>query len=155
LVAGVGVVVALRVLEELVGGGDDVLDLRAVLGFQQREGVDEHRLVGNELGGLLQLGQGGTGLDAGLEHGTAFQLARGGQRGQLVVRQLRAPRGIEIRHDAKTPSWSTCWQLMSLRATRQPDVSMFPSICRHDAGEMFATATRDDPHVAKIAFLEH
>jgi hypothetical protein len=86
---------ALRVLEELVGGGDDVLDLRAVLGFQQREGVDEHRLVGNELGGLLQLGQGGTGLDAGLEHGPAFQLARRGQRGQLVVGLLRVPRGIE------------------------------------------------------------
>jgi hypothetical protein len=90
-------------VEELVGGGDDVLNLRAVLGFQQREGVNEHRLVGDQLGGLLQLGQGCAGLDAGLEHGTGFQLACRGQRRQLVVRQLRAPRGIEVRHDAETP----------------------------------------------------
>jgi hypothetical protein len=64
--------------------------------FQQRDGVDEHRLVGNQLGGLLQLGQGYMGLDAGLDHGTAFQLARRGQRGQLVGRQLRAPRQSDM-----------------------------------------------------------
>lgn len=91
----------LGVLEKLVGGGDGGLDLRTVLGFQQREGVDEHRLVGDQLGGLLQLGQGRTGLDAGLAHGTGLQLASLGQRRQLVVRQNGTPRGIGVRRDAK------------------------------------------------------
>jgi hypothetical protein len=32
--------VSLRVLEQLVGRGDDVFDFRAVFGFEQRDGVD-------------------------------------------------------------------------------------------------------------------
>jgi hypothetical protein len=89
----VGVVVALRVLEQLVGRGDDVFDFRAVFGFQQRDGVDQHRLVGDELGRLLELGQRGAGLDAGLEHGPGLQLVRRGQRRQLVVGLLGVPGG--------------------------------------------------------------
>ena len=49
--------ITIHVLEQLVGGGDDVLDFRAVFGLQQRNGVDEHCLVGDQLGGLFQLGQ--------------------------------------------------------------------------------------------------
>lgn len=42
----VGVVIAiLGMLKEQVRSGDDTFDLRAVFGFQQRGGVDQHRLV--------------------------------------------------------------------------------------------------------------
>jgi hypothetical protein len=97
--------VALRVLEQLVGRGDDVFDFRAVFGFQQRDGVDQHRLVGDELGGLLELGQRGAGLDAGLEHGPALQLVRRGQRRQLVVGLLGMPGKGGVGHDAKSLFW--------------------------------------------------
>lgn len=37
----------LGVLEQTVGGSDDVLDLRTCLRFQGRNAVDQHRLIGN------------------------------------------------------------------------------------------------------------
>jgi hypothetical protein len=48
-------------LGALVDGGDDAVDLRAALSFQQREGVDQHRLAGDMRGSLLRFGQGGAG----------------------------------------------------------------------------------------------
>ena len=98
---GVGAVWALNVLEQLVGGGDDVLDFRAVLGFQQRNGVDQHRLVGDQLGRLLEFSQRSARFDAGLEHGAAFQLMYGGQSRQLVVGLIGAPSWGYEAHDAK------------------------------------------------------
>jgi hypothetical protein len=68
----IGLPITIHVLKQLVGGGDDVLDFRAVFGFQQRNSVDEHRLVGDQLGGLFQLGQCNAGRNAGTQHNFAF-----------------------------------------------------------------------------------
>ena len=51
-------------LEELIGGGDNVLDLRACLGFQEWKRVDQHGRIWEQLGTLPELRQGRTGVDA-------------------------------------------------------------------------------------------
>ena len=43
------VVAILGMLEEQIRGGDDTFDLRAVLGFQQWDGIDQHLLVRDQL----------------------------------------------------------------------------------------------------------
>lgn len=75
--------IALSVPEQPIGSGHDVLDLGAVFRFQQRDRVDQHGLVGNQLCRLLQLGQRRPRWDAGLEHRLALQV--------LVWRQRRQP----------------------------------------------------------------
>jgi hypothetical protein len=55
--------------EHLIRGGHDVLDLAAGLGFEQRDRVDEHPLVRDQLPGRLQLRDGGARRDACLEDG--------------------------------------------------------------------------------------
>lgn len=45
------------VLEQLIVRGDDVLDLRAVLGFLQAQGIDQDALVGNGGRNPLELRQ--------------------------------------------------------------------------------------------------
>jgi hypothetical protein len=50
--------IVLRKPEQSVGGGDDVLDLRAGARFKDRERVDENRLIRNELPCLFQLREG-------------------------------------------------------------------------------------------------
>lgn len=83
--------IGLCILKQLVGGGDDILDFGAVLGFQQRDGIDQHRLVGDQAGRLFQLCQGGSRRDALLENRTGFQVYPRGQWGKLVVGAVRAP----------------------------------------------------------------
>lgn len=64
----------LGMLEEQVRGGDDTFNLGAVLGFQQGDGIDQHRLVRDQLGSLFQFGQGCAGLNAAFEYCPGFQL---------------------------------------------------------------------------------
>jgi hypothetical protein len=101
--------ITVRVLAQPVRGGDDVLDLGAVLGLQQRDRVDEHRLIGNQLGGLLQFRQGGAGLDARLQHGTAFEIALRRERSQSVVRLIRQPPGSRAIRVARTRHGDTAY----------------------------------------------
>ena len=46
-----------RLAKQRVVRRDDILDFRAVLGFEQRDGVDEDRLIGNEFAGPPQARQ--------------------------------------------------------------------------------------------------
>ena len=78
-------------LKQLVGGGDDVFDFGTGTRFQQRQGVDEHGLIGDQFGGLLQFRQRGTGFDALLEHGFGVELDGRRQGRQVVVRLIRFP----------------------------------------------------------------
>ncbi len=55
------------VLEELVGGGHDVLDLRTGLRLQNRHRMDQDVRVGQQLPGLGQRRQGSPGFHRGLE----------------------------------------------------------------------------------------
>jgi hypothetical protein len=80
-------------LKKLVGGGDDVFDFRAVLGFEQRNGVDEHRLVGDQLRGLFELGQCGSRGNAGPQYRLALQFVGGRQGWQVVVWRVWGPQG--------------------------------------------------------------
>ena len=68
---------------------------RAVFGFEQRQCVDEHRLVRNQLSSLLEFGQCRPGFDALLEHRFGFQVCRRRQRRQLVPGFISAPIGVE------------------------------------------------------------
>ena len=89
----VGLAIALYMLKKLVGGGDDVFDFRAVLGFEQRNGVDEHRLVGDQLRGLFELGQCGSRGNAGPQYRLALQFVGGRQGWQVVVWRVWGPQG--------------------------------------------------------------
>ena len=68
-------------------------DFRAVSGFEQRKGVDQHRLVRNQLGCLIELGQRRPGANALIEHGLGLQLHRGRQRRQLIPGPVSTPNG--------------------------------------------------------------
>jgi hypothetical protein len=57
------VILALCELKQLVRRGDDIFNFRAVFSFQQRDCVDQHRLVGDELCSLFKLGQCGAAGD--------------------------------------------------------------------------------------------
>ncbi len=48
--------------------------LPPVRGFQQRDRVDQHGLVRDQLCRLFQLGQSGARSDARLQHGLAFKV---------------------------------------------------------------------------------
>ena len=62
------------ILEQPVGGGDNVLDFRTGLRFQKWQRIDEHPLVGDQLGSLLEFGQGSTGGTTLLEYRARFYL---------------------------------------------------------------------------------
>lgn len=68
------VVAILGMLEEQVRGCDDTFDLRAVLGFQQWDGVHQHCLVRDQLGRLFQFGQGCARFNTEFEHCAGFKL---------------------------------------------------------------------------------
>jgi hypothetical protein len=97
----VGVVVALRILEQLVGRGDDVFDFRAVFGFQQRDGVDQHRLVGDELGGLLELGQRARASMQALSTARLSSSRAGGSAGRWLWGCSGCQAKAAVGHDAK------------------------------------------------------
>src|SRR5574337_287122 len=78
----IGGLLVLGEAEQGVAGGDDVLDLAAGLGFQQRDGVDEDGLVGDGGADALEFGQGGAGLDAGLEQRPGSMSTAGGNAGR-------------------------------------------------------------------------
>ena len=71
--------IRLEMLEELVGGGDDVLYFRARAGFQYGQRVDENCLIGDQFRCLLELGKGGPGRDALPQDDLGIQLRRGRQ----------------------------------------------------------------------------
>jgi hypothetical protein len=70
----VGTRIRVHVLEQLVGRGDDVLDCGARPGFQDRQSIDQHCRIRDQLGRLFQLGKGRSGNDALLEDGLRFQV---------------------------------------------------------------------------------
>lgn len=108
----IGMSVALRELEQLVGRRDDVLDRRAVLRLEQRDRVDQHRLVRNQLGRPLQLGHSSTRFDARLQDPSGFQVMSRRQPRQFVVGHIRAPSGPSSRHVLETGflrhNWAIC-----------------------------------------------
>ncbi|MNJ49385.1 hypothetical protein D3C77_446110 [compost metagenome] len=65
---------------EIILGGDDVLDLRAVFCLLQRQGIDQDPLVGDAGRHPLEFGQIAVSLGALLEHGAALELGDIGQR---------------------------------------------------------------------------
>lgn len=69
----------LRVAEQGIAGGDDVLDLTAGLCLKQRNGVDQHRLIGSQVACRLQLRQGYPALNAGLEEALVVKIRGRGQ----------------------------------------------------------------------------
>lgn len=79
--------------KEFVGGRDDVLDLRARARFEDGQGGDQHALVGDQVSGLLQLGEGCSCGDRGPEHVACFDVGARWEAGECVVRQLRTPDG--------------------------------------------------------------
>jgi hypothetical protein len=77
------------VAEEAIGRGDDVLDLGARTGLEKRQRVDEHRLIRDELGGLLQLGQSGTRRDTPFENRLRLEIDSRRERRQVVESAIR------------------------------------------------------------------
>ncbi len=72
-------------LEEGVVGGDDVLDGGAVAGLAQGNGVDQHVLVGDEPGGLLEAGQSALLAPTHLRStGTVSRISAGGSGGRAL-----------------------------------------------------------------------
>ena len=59
----------------------------------QRNGVDEHRLVGDQLRGLFELGQCGSRGNAGPQYRLALQFVGGRQGWQVVVWRVWGPQG--------------------------------------------------------------
>ncbi len=64
-------------LVEFVMGGDDVLDLGAVLGLLQSKGVDQDVLVGDGGHHALEFGQITVGRGKAFQHRTGFQFGSG------------------------------------------------------------------------------
>jgi len=60
--------------EEGVLGGDDVFDLGAELGFLKGDDVDQDTLIGDEVAGAFEFGEGFIGRDATLENGLGLEL---------------------------------------------------------------------------------
>ncbi|MER2513562.1 MAG: hypothetical protein ABTQ25_14280 [Nitrosomonas ureae] len=83
-------------LKQSIRSGDDVLDFRTGLGFEQWQGIDQNALIGNEFGSLLQFCQCCAGRDALLENGARFQLDCGRQQRKVVVRLIRAPNNHDL-----------------------------------------------------------
>ena len=85
---GRGIGLPLRTIsepEEAIGGRDDVLDLGAGLGLEQRNRVEQHRLVGDQLARDAQLGQRRVGADASSENLLCLHLSGRRQVRQLVM----------------------------------------------------------------------
>jgi len=80
-----------QMLKQLVGRGNDVLDLRASLCFQKWQCVDQHRGIREQFGSLLQLGKRRSGRNAPLQDQCCFQLHSGRQAGLIVVGPTRPP----------------------------------------------------------------
>ena len=80
-----GAVFHLCVAEERIRGGHDVLDLAAGLRLQQRDGVDQDGLVGDQRADALELGQGRPGFDAGLQQRLGLDVDGRREQGQVVV----------------------------------------------------------------------
>jgi hypothetical protein len=77
--------------EELVGGRDDVLDLRTRLRLKQRQRVDENRRIRDQLGSLLELGQGRPRGDALFQDRPRLNVVGRGQQGNRVEWAVGAP----------------------------------------------------------------
>ena len=76
---------------EFVVGRDDVLDLRACLGFQQGNRVDEDGGVGDRPCGLIETGQRCARLHCVLQHRPSLESLRIRRDRQRVVREIPTP----------------------------------------------------------------
>jgi hypothetical protein len=115
-----------QMLEELVRRGDDVLNLGAGPRLQQGQGVDQHRLVGNQLGSLLQFSQRRPRRDALLEHRPRFEFRARWQGRQGVVRLVSPPwRGVHVHFSGFFRHNLISGQFMSMASTRQTFMSIF------------------------------
>ena len=74
-----------RLAEQRIVGGDDIFDLGAVLGLQQRDRVDQNRLVGDQLAGGVEFRQCRARFHALLEHGLGLDVPGWRKRRQVVV----------------------------------------------------------------------
>ena len=105
------------------------------LGFEQRDRIDEHALVRNQLPGGLQLRDSGACLDTCLENGPRLHLGNRRQRRQIVVGfggveshvSIRRPEidlsrrtCLSDRHDARTCRLLVSLSTRSSQATRGP-----------------------------------
>jgi hypothetical protein len=79
-------------LKQSIRRRDNVLDFGARLRFEQGQGIDQNPLVGNELSGLFQLGQGRPCANTLLKHRARLQL---GGWGQEVANRCKAGRGAK------------------------------------------------------------
>ena len=64
----IGRLVVAQISKQPVGGGDDVLNFRAGLRFEQRQGVDQDRGIREQCCSLFQLGDRRPGGDAPLQN---------------------------------------------------------------------------------------
>ena len=88
----IGSALLLGVAKQLVGGSEDILDFRAVLGFQQRQQIDQQTLIRQQFSRLLELGKCGPSRDTGFENRPGFyRFHRGWQGRQGVVGLSRLP----------------------------------------------------------------
>lgn len=74
---------------EAVWRGDDVLDLGARPCLEEGQGVDQHRLIRDQLGGLLQLGQGGARSDTPFENRLRLEIDCRRERRQVIEGVIR------------------------------------------------------------------
>ena len=81
-----------KVLEQLVRGGDDILDLGTGLRFEQRQRVDQHRRIRNQLRGLFEFSQGRSCRNTLLQNGFRLQLCGWREPWKIVVRLIWPPR---------------------------------------------------------------
>ena len=113
-----GVVAApdLSVFEQGITRRDDVLDLRARLGLQQGEAVEQDTWVWEEPARLRKGGQCGPCFDGHLEDRLGLEVdPLGRQRGQLVVGHLGAP-GHRSHLSTRWANTSIIWQKLNTYA---------------------------------------
>jgi hypothetical protein len=82
-------------LEQLVLGGDDILDLGARFGFLHRERVDQNSLIGDRRGAALQLGKVAVRLRERTKHRGRLLQPRRGKGGNGVARRQHGA-GVSI-----------------------------------------------------------
>ena len=81
-----------QVLKQLVRGGDDILDLGTRLRFEQRQRVDQHRRVRDQLRGLLEFSQGRSCRNTLFKNGFRLQFCGWRELWKIVVRLIWPPR---------------------------------------------------------------
>lgn len=122
---GVGAPAVIQVLEHRVRSRDDVLDLGAGLRFQQRQRIDEHRRVWDEICGSSQARECGSRFYAGLQYSSRFQLRLRRKLGKLVEGTF----GLPLSHVLASRPGAVGRQAMSLGATGQRNVSQNLDSC--------------------------